>query len=254
MEKTSISFNDLHVRINCICDKILYSIGYRIDREIGKLSQSFYIFNRNHYELKRELESFQSVEKANYLMANENKQKLDDFRDEVLRLFYNFLAAAKSLVEQARYIVEESECKREFKEKYLLEVKQRFFNSECNKFIEDFRNYLVHKGLPNISFTESYDKEKGYSNFVAINIEYLKRWNGWTKLSKQYISSLQPSEDFLAIVTSYSVEIFDFYEWFKLEFLNSHKHEYNQLTDLQNELKELKKQELEFSNLNKRNV
>ncbi len=73
MEKTSISFNDLHVRINCICDKILYSIGYRIDREIGKLSQSFYIFNRNHYELKRELESFQSVEKANYLMANENK-------------------------------------------------------------------------------------------------------------------------------------------------------------------------------------
>lgn len=254
MEKTSISFNDLQIKIDSICDEILKSTGYRIDREIEKLSQSFYIFNRNHYELKKELESFESVERASYLMANENIQKLDDFRNEILRLFYNFLAAAKSLVEQARDIVEDSGCKKEFKEKYLLEVKQRFSNSECNKFIEDFRNYIVHKGLPNISFTENYDKEKGSSSFVAININYLKRWNGWTKLSKQYISSLQPSENFLTIVTIYSEEIFDFYEWFKLEFINSHKNEYYQLSNLQNELKEIKKQELEFLNLNKRNL
>ena len=73
--------------------EILKSTGYEIDREIEKLGQSFYIFNRNHYELKKELESFQSIEKVSYLMANENIQKMDDYRNEVLRLLYNFLSS-----------------------------------------------------------------------------------------------------------------------------------------------------------------
>lgn len=244
MNSNKLSLHELGLEIDCINNKILNQLGFKIDRQIGKLNQSFYIFNKNNYELKKELESFKNFDKASHLMKIENKELLDNYTDELLRLFHNFLASAKSLIEHARNIVKESECNKEFKKKYQLEIVKRFSNSECNKFIEDFRNYILHKGLPNIFFRESYKQMEGNSSLVLINIKYLKKWKGWTKLSESYINSLQENEDFSKIINQYSDAIFKFYEWFIKEFLNSHKNEYNELSKLQNQLIELKKLEM----------
>ena len=193
------------------------SDALRYAGRIKTLQVNYYVFNRNYGELKKLIEIKNDPKKMLELWDLRNRNQLEIVINEVLRLFHNFLASAKSLVDQTRVVIRAWYKDTDFLKEYNHQIASRFTNNQTARFIEDLRNYNLHYSLPitNATFTIHNDKETGKSaidfSFVLVKSGLLE-WSGWDK-GKAFLSSSNDKIDIGNLASEYYKQILDFHSW-----------------------------------------
>lgn len=213
------------------------SLGLKIINKIRTLNISYYIFMGNYKELKKALKTFEDPKIAIKLWTIENRDKLDAFHKEVIRLFHNYLASAKSLVEHTRIFAREMYFNTEFWDEYCKKISQQFDNSPLSHFIHDLRNYILHKGLPVTSTTLQFDKSGVFNNSILLSVDELRDWDKWSEKGKKYLNKLDKNIKMDKIINDYGFLVIEFYKWFGQRQDELHKEEFEKVDSLQQMMK-----------------
>lgn len=209
---------------------------------------SFNIFSGNFIEVKKACSIVENPEIGLKLMSESMKEAGTQAHMEVMRLFHNFLAAAKSLVDHTRVFVDEHYAGTGFKQAYEQKVQAEIANDPLMKFIQDLRNYMLHRGLPNgsMSLTITQDPETNTQDFVttvSIDREKLLQWDRWTKPSQTFLASAEKRIKISDISIAYGDRILAFYEWFDHKLEKHHEGDIFTFMKLQKEYTILQEQE-----------
>ena len=211
-----------------LAQEVHNSNALRYQGRLETLGVNFYVFNRNYQELKKLFGAVKNQEKLLQLWDLRNRLQLEITINETLRLLHNFLASAKSLVDQTRVIIRNWYKDTEFLKEYETQVNLRFVNNPLTGFIEDLRNFSLHYSLPvtNANLSVQIDQKTGHSitdfSFVLIKPNLLV-WTGWTQKGKDFLSAAKDEIDIGNLVDEYYKQIFDFHSWLINSLQEIHK-------------------------------
>lgn len=202
-------------RLEFLRSHIELSEGGKKEAGMMKLATSHYVFVSNYTQLKKGLEFFNS-EEGNKLWDIRNRDKLYLFHMEIIRLLHNYLASVKSLVDHTRIIIEEVHGSNEFSNEYKLKKEEMFDNSALSHFVQELRNYILHKGIPNTFAQEKFKTptDSETTSSIILDLSSLRSWNGWRSKSKEYLNAARDDIDLYEIIVSYGSLVIDFYNWF----------------------------------------
>lgn len=209
---------------------------------------TFNIFMGNYTELKKAYELVENPKVGFDLMTKYRHTAGIQAHMEVMRLFHNFLASAKSLVDHTRAFVDEHYINSSFKQSYDQKIQADFAKDPLVKFVQDLRNYMLHRGLPNGSMTIQIKKIDGtnaqdLSTTVSINRDKLLEWSKWTQLSRTYLESSDEDLKISKIGNDYGQKVLAFYEWFDKRLEKHHEQDLIAFELLQKEYEIAEKQE-----------
>lgn len=223
--------------LRALAEEVNKSNALRYEEQIETLRMSYFVFHRNYEELKRFIGLRDNSSKMLELWSLRNRHKLEIFINELLRLFQNYLASAKSLVDQTRVAVREWYDDTDFLNEYQNQVDTRFKENTLSGFIEDLRNYSLHYSLPITHATLSFqaDDTKTGSGTLDFSFVLVKAglliWSGWKK-GKDYLSNSSDDIDIGKLADEYHKQIVDFHEWLVNRLLELHKEEFLWLEEM----------------------
>ncbi len=227
--------------------RIEQSFHVKAYTNMRQLSLSFFTFNKNYILFKNHLDANNNIDYFIRLNPSEKRLKWEyhDLEKETYRLLLNFVASALALVEHTRNIVKELYDKNEFQLEYQNKVNDEISNIPVNKFMQDFRNYILHNKLPFVSpkIQGNRISSIGDSNNVmsfkiqlTLNKQQLLKSEKFTALSKQYLKS-QDEQIFLDVLADeYFTLIDNFHSWLNKCQREMHESDYSWLLDQWNEL------------------
>jgi hypothetical protein len=226
-----------HDELLALTEEVNKSDALKYEGRIDTLRMSFFVFHRNHEELKKFIGLKDNPQKMMELWDLQNRHKLETFLNELLRLFQNYLASAMSLVEQTRVAVREWYKGTDFLKEYQNQINIRFKENSLSGFIEDLRNYNLHYSLPITHATFAFhsdDTQKGsgtlHFSFVLIKAGLLT-WSGWKK-GKEYLSNSSGDIDIGKLADEYHKQIADFHLWLVNRLLEIHKEDFLWLEEM----------------------
>jgi hypothetical protein len=77
-------------KLEHLTEQIESSTGWKIEKGNRNLMISHYIFMSNYKKLKNSLELFNCKEVSSKIWAIKNRDKLNQFQIEIIRLFHNY--------------------------------------------------------------------------------------------------------------------------------------------------------------------
>jgi len=150
------------------------SEGYKLKEEIRAFRTGYDIFIGNYADLERILIQAQDPRVWPHMWDEKHRYRLVKFNREVTRLLHNFVAAAKSLVEHTRNHMRAKYAGTDFKKEYQARIDQNFTRDPLVQFVEDLRNYMLHKSLAAASLILISDQGKlATHSYVALVPEKL---------------------------------------------------------------------------------
>jgi hypothetical protein len=220
-----------------LSDQIKATEGYRIRVKIQGLQSSYYVFESNYLWLVRALDYFGREEVFIELWSEDNRPKLARFIGEVTRLLHNFLAGAKSLVDHTRVFKDKMYKDHGFSKVYQEKIDRDLKHSPIVSFVQDLRNYVLHKQLPIASATLSFSGGGGtikeFDNTIKLDVNELREWDKWKPESRVYLDSLDDKVQIREIVDEYEDAIRAFYQWFGEQQAQVHRSEFAELSRLE---------------------
>lgn len=120
------------------------SFAYVVRGRLETLQVNYFVFSRNYSELMKLLKSVQVPEKTLDLWSLKNRDKLNIVINEVVRLFHNYLASAKTLVDHTRVLIRAWYRESDFLHEYEGQINSRFTTNSLSGFFEGLRNYSLH--------------------------------------------------------------------------------------------------------------
>jgi len=218
--------------------KIHASNGMQFLNRRKRRAFSLNIFSGNFHELRRACEVVENPEIGVQLMSKTMKDVGTHAHMEVMRLFHNFLASAKSLIDHTRVFVDEHYENTPLKHEYEEKIKSDFASDPLIKFVQDMRNYMVHRGMPSGSMSLTATRnpetnEQTLKSTVSIDRDRLLDWSGWTKPSMIFIQGADARITISSICNTYSEKIINFYQWFDQKLYHHHEVDIEEFNDLQ---------------------
>lgn len=216
--------------INEMEQQIYSTEGYRIDSIMRGLDMSVQIFKRNYQQFLELIKSFDNPAYVMFFWAEgiESEKMRIDFQIEVHRAFTNFEASAASLIDHSRRF-SESDVKDTIKEKYINKKDECFVENNLSRFVKDLRNYLLHRGYPEIRISTNYPN--GNNEFTIDKKEIIK-WKKWSSYSKKFLEEQSEKISVVSIVDNYYNLVVEFYGWFFDELRIEYKEEYTEVNKL----------------------
>lgn len=187
---------------------------------VHMMQMNYLLFRRNYDELIRLSKEFDQpvVFREMALQTDKGEEIALDTVIEFTRLLHNFLASAKMLVEVTRRWVRQQFAGSEFLDTYQTEVSKRFENNVQAQFLEDLRNFTLHRTLP-LSIPElrmqkvSENRLKSSLGIVLLK-DYLLEWDNWSDLGRMQIGMAFEGEvDILSISKQYFDNVTEFNQW-----------------------------------------
>lgn len=215
-------------------DQLQASSEIEIYRNLQALSASYGVFNKNYNELIRYLEHLKNPRESLFMYSSEQRENLERLIDETSRLFHNFLASAQSFVDHTRNIVNRLYSNQEFRKEYQEKIDRDITNNPVRRFVQDLRNYTLHYTLPipalQIEFAEDIEMS------VRLDVEILKQWDKWHKISKSYLETLEESFCLISLSNEYFFLIQNFYQWLTERQTQLHQSDFDNLQKMRDEL------------------
>lgn len=237
---TSIDMSDFYRIAAQLEMEIQDTEGWRVTRQLRVLQASYKIFVGNYKALRYALDRYNEPDVALKLWDIKNRQHLEEFQHEVIRLFHNFLAAARSLVDHTRKYSRDFYRNHPFLEEYQTEIDKRFKQSDICRFVEDLRNYTLHVGLPSTHMVIEANNEGAphIRSDVSLDLQSLLHSGRMSALSRQYIRGTGKTASLKEVVESYADLVADFHRWFYKEQLRIHADSLAELRKLMSALDE----------------
>ena len=180
------------------------------------------------------------VKNPNYYLQPDPNEKTEELHSEIIRLFHNYLAAVKSLIDHTRSYVEKRHTNDEFESKYKAQVKSSFIENNASSMIIDLRNYLLHRGIPPSTIREVFHVGTNMPPEIqiAFKISSLGDWKGWTSKSKKFMKNSGTHIGLKSLVAEYQNLVVHFYKWFDSELDNIHRAELEEFENLKRKITE----------------
>lgn len=212
-------------------DKLQASSEMEIYRNLQALSASYSVFNGNYDELRRYMDHLNNPRESLFMYSSEQRENLERLIDETSRLFHNFLASAQSLVDHTRNIVDRLYFNQEFIKEYQEKLDRDITKNSVRRFVQDLRNYTLHYTLPipalQIEFAEDIEMS------VRFDVEILKQWDKWHKISTSYLETLGESFCLVSLSNEYFFLIQNFYKWLRERQTQLHQSDFENLQKMQ---------------------
>jgi hypothetical protein len=219
-----------------IIKRIKESEGERVSCKIEELHATFFIFSANREQLLTAIRAFEHPTNMSTLWSVENRPALRHFHKEIARLLHNYLASAATLIDHTRIFVRDLYQGQPFYEEYQEKRDDTFKTSQLAGFIMGLRNWMLHKGLAPTVARLSGTTTSPLSTIV-LSHEELKTWGKWDTRAKAYLATLNSDPELHTVVLSYGSLVESFYEWLENRVQDIHASAFQELDDLQNQLR-----------------
>jgi hypothetical protein len=219
-----------------IAQEIMASEALEIESRFGMLGVNYYVFETNYEKLKQLLAETQTPDQM------WKSGEVNAIMYELIRLFHNFLASAKMLVDHTRHVMRNWYSDSALLDEYQGEIEKRFAANKLAAFIEDLRNYALHYQLPvttsKIEVTQDSDTN-GYRERAAFELgrDELRRWPKWKK-GKDYLYQSEQDMVIEALVDQYFRQIQSLHQWITRRLVAEHAEDLRGLEDRRVELEE----------------
>lgn len=143
--------------------------------------------------------------------------KLQRLFGEVFRLFHNFLSSVKTLIDHTRNLVNEEFVTKAHRSEYEASVQREFASDPLARFMQDFRNYVLHHAVPKIELTHHFLPEPRH---IELNIDATAMLASprWTVAARSYLEEHQPKLRILHLLDGYETKARIFHEHFVERF------------------------------------
>jgi hypothetical protein len=228
-------------------EQIKATDGYRISLKIRALRRSYHVFEGNYHYLVSALDHFARTVVIMELWREDNRAKLDLFLNEITRLLHNFLAGAATLVDHTRVFKNEMYKGQSFEKTYQEKLERDVSSSPLVNFVQDLRNYVLHKELPITSAELSFKREAGgtstvFSSTIQLDVDKLRGWNRWNSKSRLYLNTLDDKVKIKEVVEQYEAIIRAFYQWFGEEQDKLHRAEFDEFEQLEVQIRQVEQE------------
>jgi hypothetical protein len=207
---------------------------------------SLNIFRMNAQELIEIANRVNDPDEGLRLMSQNNREAGQQIHREVTRRVHNFVAAALTLVEHTRVFMREQYGDTPVLDRYQAKINAEFASEPVVKFVQDLRNFMLHKGLPNsemyLNFQSNPDSPNGggvLTTGIHIRTSSLLEWDGWSPPARAFIESSGEFVDIRSFAETYTDKIVSFQEWLQGELNQVHSADMEELRALQAEMGEL---------------
>ena len=205
------------------------SPGHQVDETIRSLEMSVWTFEMNFRTLDQ---TVRSLEAQTDLWHMPSRDRTELAMYEVVRLLHNVVAAAKTLVDHSRIVSRRLIADDDMTQKtYQDRVNRDFVDDHLVQFVEDLRNYSLHKKLPplGLSYTADDDRQRfylpkdGFGNF------------NWSASAREFFDAAEPRIDFHAVLSAYRGKVMDFQRWLKELLRDLHRDSLGELKAYEDE-------------------
>lgn len=185
---------------------------YIVHREMKYLKETLYVLNTNYSDFMFHVESVNKREGLRKLNIVYRRNPTEKFQLETKRLLHNYLSSVISLIDHTRIYIKKLHSKKEFLE-YESMINKTFIENPTCVFIKDFRQYLQHYRLPEVSLQINLMSIKLYNTSIIISKDNLRKFSGWKKLSTEYINNQINDINLRIVVQEYQAIVENFYSW-----------------------------------------
>jgi hypothetical protein len=218
--------------------------GEKVSHKIEELNATFFIFSENRKQLLTAISAFEHPPNMTAIWRVENRPTLRSFHEEIARLLHNYLASAATLIDHTRIFARDLYQGKPFYEEYKKKRDDTFKPSELAGFIKGLRNWMLHKGLaPTVAKLSGEGTTTSPLSAIVLNYEKLKTWDRWDTRAKAYIANLSSDPKLHTIVSSYGSLVESFYEWLENRIQEIHAAAFQELDELQDQLRTIQDQE-----------
>jgi hypothetical protein len=201
------------------------------------------IFRMNAQELIEITRRVNDPDEGLRLMSQNNREAGQQTHREVTRRIHNFVAAALTLVEHTRIFMRQHYSDTSILDRYQAKVDAEFANEPLVKFVQDLRNFMLHKGLPGsemfLNFKSNPDLPNGggvLTTGIRIRAAQLLTWDGWSVPARTFIEKAGEFVDIRAFAEAYTDNIVSFHDWLQDELDQFHLADLDELRALQNSM------------------
>ncbi|EOP48554.1 hypothetical protein IKQ_05528 [Bacillus cereus VDM053] len=190
--------------------------GWRIRSKLKVFSISIYTFEKNNIELVNLLNQYETDSNLALKIASfSNRETFEAFLAEIIRLLHNYLASAMTLVDHTRKLFRDEYEKIEFEKEYNKKIDELFVQSPVSRFIQDLRNYSMHRMLPMAGASVAFSEETGMTQSIYLSKDKLIEWKGWKPNSRVYLDKQEDNIKLLQLVNEYTKNVTEFQTWFQ---------------------------------------
>jgi hypothetical protein len=204
--------------------EIAASEGARLRRELSTLGRTFGVFSGNARELQDFLRKHMETAAVFELWNLDNREGFDRFLDEVDRLLHNYLASVASLRDHTRRVWgDHGPNDTKLRAEYEQRKDESFASSPLARFVQQLRNYALHRRLPVAYGTLSWTPETGEVARVVLDRDTLLEWDGWDALARQYLDDAPEQTVIIDLIDEYTQRVVELDEWVRAAFVRGHE-------------------------------
>ncbi len=140
---------------------------------------------------------------------------------ESSRLLHNFLAAAMTLKDHANRVADRVFTE-EFFQAYDRQVKDAFSQDPLCRFLQELRNYSLHRQLPMAGAKTTWAQNQPPTTMITLSKKQLLEWDNWSGPSKIFLGSMDEQVPVRSCVEQYFKLSEDFHRWFEQYFYTTY--------------------------------
>jgi len=216
----------MQVMANSDLSKKLMKLSHELENSDEKIIvdrcqsilQIYNIFLRNHDLLNDHLSRHSDLY-INKGFANPSLRHRFDrskYMNDLDVYLHNFIASAKSLIDLSRKHYRNTYKTVDKFPEYQDEIDLQFKGDPLSAFIQELRNFILHKQIPSIVTQQVHDAIK---NETKLNLFFdrkalVESGFDWNVAAKQFISKMKEDEEIQGIFASYFNKIVSFHGWY----------------------------------------
>lgn len=136
------------------------------------------------------------------------------------RLLYNFLAVAMSLKDHTNRVVDLVFTEALY-EVYEKQVKLTFTDAPLARFVQELRNYSLHRKLPLAGSQTTIQNHRPAFTTLILNKEQLLEWKGWSGIGKRFLKTQDEVVPIRPFVEDYCNKVKAFHRWLDSYFFTT---------------------------------
>lgn len=215
-------FKNLH-------SQILVHPGKRILDGLKAYQFSKDIFARNALDLRTLTIQLEDISDPLKIDDIAHRQRLQSLFSEVTRLLHNFATGGSTLIDHTRNLMKEDFISEVHRSEYNAHVDQTFAHHPLAKFLKDFRNYVAHYAVPNITLTIQFQP---HIKTLHLDIAPMLTWHGWGPHARSFMTAHAPSLRVLDLVNQYEDMVKSSYDIQMRSFLTHYAKQINEVRAL----------------------
>jgi hypothetical protein len=199
------------------------------------VGRTYQIFKGNGRELQAHLARSQDPVVSRRMWDARDRSGMDAFVSETDRVLHNYVASVTSLRDHTRRLWQKyPPGDAALTEEYERRVKDTFASAPLVQFIQDLRNYMLHRGLPGFVMTLSVsDDDDSRTVTTALKADELLQSGDWSAGAKAYLRDHAGQRiDLSAVVDQYTAVVRGFNDWFIGAWLEGHRAAFDQYDEL----------------------